>query len=127
MQNPTVSDGISVEERVIHEVRRHLKRQRWSARQAALALGWNEMYISRRLSMKTPFDLRDLGALAALLEVSVIDFFVPLEELPRGVNSVAGRTRVQGGSKPNYSFMPLTCSGTESGISGPVPFVPRVA
>lgn len=100
MNNPAVSDRFSVEDQVIAEIRRHLKRQRWSARQAAMEIGWSEMYISRRLGKKTPFDLRDLEALAELLEVRVIDFFVPLEESPRQLTHARSRSLAVGRTNP---------------------------
>lgn len=103
MTNPAVSARFSAEDQVIAEVRRHLKRQRWSARRAAMEIGWSEMYISRRLGKKTPFDLRDLALLAELLEVEVIDFFVPLEESPREVTYARSRSLAGGTTTASYS------------------------
>jgi hypothetical protein len=69
-----------------------------------MEIGWNEMYISRRLGGKTPFDLRDLALLAELLEVEVIDFFVPLEESPRLV--ISGHKPSLGGGATNQDSSP---------------------
>ncbi len=118
MNNPAVSDSFSVEDQVIEEIRRHLKRQRWSARQAAMEIGWSEMYISRRLGKKTPFDLRDLEALAELLEVRVIDFFVPLEESPRVLTHAHRRSSAGGATTASYST-PQRAEISEMSFSSP--------
>ncbi len=68
-----------------------------------MRIGWNEMYVSRRLGGKTPFDLRDLALLAELLEVDVIDFFVPLEESPRAVTYAQSRSSAGGSTTASYS------------------------
>jgi transcriptional regulator with XRE-family HTH domain len=67
--------SITLQEKVSNEVRAWLARRRLSASKAAAALGWTDMYMSRRLNNKIPFDLNDLEALARLLEVPVPMFF----------------------------------------------------
>jgi transcriptional regulator with XRE-family HTH domain len=62
---------------VAGEVRAWLARRQRSGRSAALELGWTEIYMSRRLTGKTPFSVTDLAALAELLEVPVTIFFEP--------------------------------------------------
>lgn len=64
---------------VAAEVRAWLARRSRSARSAAQELGWSEVYISRRLRGKVPFDVADLEALAELLDVRVTAFFEPPE------------------------------------------------
>ena len=56
------------------------RRQR-SARSIAFELGWTEIYLSRRLTSKVPFDVADLAALAEVLQVPVGKFF----EVDRGL------------------------------------------
>lgn len=63
---------------VADEVRAALARRRISGRQAAREIGWNPNYIARRLDGRTAFDVNDLAALAALLDVPVTTFFVGL-------------------------------------------------
>lgn len=60
---------------VAGEVRAWLARRQRSGRSAALALGWTEIYMSRRLTGKIPFNVADLAAIADLLEVPVTTFF----------------------------------------------------
>ena len=60
---------------VAAEVRAALARQRISGRGAARELGWKSDYLWRRLDGRTPFDVNDLVAVAALLDVPVTDFF----------------------------------------------------
>lgn len=74
--------NMTLQERVSDEMRALLARRRLSARQAASALGWNEMYLYRRLKNQSPFDLNDIEALAHLLEVPVGMFFEALEKQP---------------------------------------------
>jgi len=62
-------------ERVAEEIRVILVRRQIRASELARTLGWTENYISRRLTGKIPFDVNDLGALAALLGVPVTSFF----------------------------------------------------
>lgn len=59
---------------VAEEVRAMLARRRLSARAAASALGWSQMYMSRRISGKTPLDVNDLCALAVLLDTDIAVF-----------------------------------------------------
>jgi transcriptional regulator with XRE-family HTH domain len=60
---------------VASEVRAHLARHRLSGRRAALALGWTQPYMSRRLTGEIPFDVADLEAIADLLGIPVVAFF----------------------------------------------------
>ena len=41
----------------------------------ALRLGWNQPFISRRLSGDVPFDVNELAAIAGVLGVPVTSFF----------------------------------------------------
>ena len=41
----------------------------------AFRLGWNQPFISRRLSGDIPFDVNELEAIAEVLEVPVTRFF----------------------------------------------------
>lgn len=52
-----------------------MARRRISGVQLAKRIGRSQAYIWRRLSGETPFDVDDLQALAAVLEVSVVDLF----------------------------------------------------
>ncbi len=72
--------SITLQEKVSNEVRAWLARRRLSASKAAAALGWTDMYMSRRLNNKIPFDLNDLEALARLLEVPVPMFFENIDK-----------------------------------------------
>lgn len=59
-----------------------LARRRISGRGAARELGWDPNYIARRLDGRTAFNVNDLVALAALLDVPVTAFFEGLETPP---------------------------------------------
>jgi len=52
-----------------------MKKQRWSARKAAVALGVQHTFISRRLSGETAMDADDMEMFARLLDVPVASFF----------------------------------------------------
>lgn len=67
--------GGAVPQDVAAEVRAWMGRRRRSGRSVAIELGWTEIYLSRRLTGKVPFDVADLAALAELLEVPVSEFF----------------------------------------------------
>lgn len=67
--------AITLQEKISDEVRAWLGRRRMSASKAASALGWTDMYMSRRLNNKIAFDLNDLEALARVLEIPVAMFF----------------------------------------------------
>lgn len=66
---------VTAQQQVAAEVRAQLARKRLSGRSAALELGWTQPYISRRLTGEVPFDVNDLAALAALLEIPMTAFF----------------------------------------------------
>jgi transcriptional regulator with XRE-family HTH domain len=78
---------------VANEVRAQLARRRISGQQAADRLGWTQGYIQRRLAGKVAFDVADLGALAALLEVPVTAFFVAPSGATSGVISLPSSAR----------------------------------
>jgi transcriptional regulator with XRE-family HTH domain len=61
---------------VAGEVRAHLARRRISGRRAAAELGWTAPYLSRRLTGEIPFDVDDLDAIASLLDMPVVAFFL---------------------------------------------------
>jgi transcriptional regulator with XRE-family HTH domain len=66
---------MSLSESAAAEVRAEMARQRRSGKQLATQLGWSQMYLSRRLSGRAPFNLDDLAAIAAALGVPVSSFF----------------------------------------------------
>ncbi len=61
--------------RVAAEIRAEMGRQRRSGRSLAAELGWGQMYLSRRLSGRAPFNLDDVEAIAKRLEVPMTSFF----------------------------------------------------
>lgn len=65
------------DEIVAGEVRAWMGRRHRSARSIALELGWTEIYLSRRLTGKVPFNVPQLSAIAELLDVPVSVFFEP--------------------------------------------------
>ena len=67
---------------VADNVRAELSRQRWSGRQAAVALGVTNTYISRRTSGTTPMDPSDLAMFSSLLGVPVARFFDDTQKAP---------------------------------------------
>lgn len=73
-----MSRGVLVAD-VAGEVRAWMGRRNRSGRSVAAELGWTEIYLSRRLTGKVPFDVADLAALADLLKIPVSAFF----ETPR--------------------------------------------
>ena len=66
---------------VAGEVRAWMARRQRSGANVARELGWTEVYLSRRLLGRVPFDVADLEALAVLLEVPASVFF----EVPGGL------------------------------------------
>ena len=76
-------------DRVAAEVRAWMARRHRSGRSIALELGWTEIYLSRRLTGKVPFDVADLAMIADLLEVPVTTFF----NFPEGVRTPGIWTR----------------------------------
>ncbi len=103
-------------EQVAAEVRAALARRRMSGRAAAREIGWKPAYIGRRLSGETPFDVNDLMALAALLDVPVSAFF-------EGVSY--GTTTESSGS--GHEISPLTSSYMTLALAEHVPVVTRAA
>jgi len=65
----------SLRETVAAEVRAHIARQRRSASNVALELGWTQTYLWRRLNGRVSFDLNDLEEIAAVLGVPPTAFF----------------------------------------------------
>jgi transcriptional regulator with XRE-family HTH domain len=65
------------------EVRAWMARRQRSGRSLALELGCSEIYLSRRLTGKVPFDVAELATIADLLEVPVSVFF----EIPVGLKT----------------------------------------
>lgn len=88
----------TMREQVAEEVRALLARRRLSARATARALGWSPMYLSRRMTGTAPFDVDDLAALSALLDVPVTAFF------PQMIMSGGGVP--MGSNKQNYWTRP---------------------
>lgn len=120
-------DTLSLQERVAEEVRALLARRRMSAHQTAVALGWTDMYMSRRLNSRAPFDLNDLEAIAGLLQVPVAELFGMRDDYPRVLSTVPQRSPIQGGSNPPYCVPSLTWPGAVTEMSGSGPFRVRVA
>lgn len=58
-------------ELVAIRMRQAFEERRIRAADVARALGWTDMYLSRRITGKTPFGLDDVAAVAGLLEVPV--------------------------------------------------------
>jgi transcriptional regulator with XRE-family HTH domain len=65
---------------VASEVRAWMGRRQRSGRSVALEVGCSEIYLSRRLTGKVPFDVADLAAIAHVLDVPMATFF----ETPEG-------------------------------------------
>lgn len=74
-------DG-QLRQQVAEEVRALMARRRISGVQLAKQIGRSQAYIWRRLSGETPFDVDDLQALAAVLDVSVTDLFGAVPATP---------------------------------------------
>lgn len=68
-------EHMSLSEIVAAEIRAEMGRQRYTGRSLAMRLGWPPMYLSRRLSGRTSFDLNDVDLIARALEVPVTSFF----------------------------------------------------
>lgn len=58
-----------------------LKRERWSRRAAALALGLSHRYVNDRATGDVDLSASDLAMFADFLEVSISDFYAPI---PKG-------------------------------------------
>jgi len=98
----------NLQERVAEEIRALLARRQISARQVAHALGWTDVYISRRLNNRTAFDLHDLEAIASALEIPIGALFGQREESPQLLSTVPGRSSIAEGNKSGFFVMPLT-------------------
>jgi transcriptional regulator with XRE-family HTH domain len=107
---------------VAEEMRVLFARRLITPAKVARALGWTDNYISRRLTGKVPFDVNDLAALAELLGVPIMTFFVPLEESPRDLTHATLRSLAGGTTKPKYStpVRPEISEMSFSAPSGPV-------
>src|SRR5271166_2868933 len=77
------AERMSLNDVVAGEIRSHLARRGLTGHQAAVDLGWTQPYMSRRLTGRVPFDVRDLDSLATYLDVPVSLFF----EIPQGVRT----------------------------------------
>jgi transcriptional regulator with XRE-family HTH domain len=75
-------EHVDVNQLVADNVRAELSRQRWSGRQAAVALGVTNTYINRRTSGTTPMAPSDLAMFASLLSVPVSRFFEHTQKAP---------------------------------------------
>jgi transcriptional regulator with XRE-family HTH domain len=75
---------MALHEAVAEEVRVLLTRRQIKQNALADQLGWTPWYLGRRLKGQTPFDVRDLEALASVLDVEPADFF-PRETVRGGV------------------------------------------
>lgn len=75
LRMPVYGEHMSLSEIVAAEIRAEMGRQRYTGRRLAMRLGWPPMYLSRRLSGRTSFDLNDVDAIARALEVPVTSFF----------------------------------------------------
>ena len=76
-----------------------LKRERWSRRAAALALGLSHRYVNDRATGDVDLSASDLAMFADFLEVSISDFYAPIPEgsdLRTLVPKVAGSIPVGG-------------------------------
>lgn len=73
----SVSDeSLSVSrESIAAEVRAQMARHRRSGRSVALEIGWNQAYLSRRLTGEIAFNTDELVAIAEVLDVPVVSFF----------------------------------------------------
>lgn len=68
-------DGDETRMTIAANVAAELKRQRWTGRSAAAALGLSQPYVARRLSGDTDLSGSDLALFAAFLKVPVSVFF----------------------------------------------------
>lgn len=68
---------MQLREQVAEEVRALLGRRQVSQQRLAEALGRSQAYVSRRTNGGVAFDLDDLEAIAAMLDVFVCDLFPP--------------------------------------------------
>jgi transcriptional regulator with XRE-family HTH domain len=89
MSDGQAAAGGSLRERTAEEVRVALARKRMSASQLARLMKKSQAYVWRRLSGETAFDVDDLEAIGAILEVE------PTDLLPQAAHSSVG-------SKPPY-------------------------
>lgn len=81
-------------ETIASNVAAELKRQRWTGRSAAVALGLSQPYVYRRIAAEVEMSGSDLAMFAAFLNVPVSRFFVQLPDLdsnqePIGFESAA--------------------------------------
>ncbi len=67
-------------ERVATEVRAEMGRQRKSGSWLARALNQSQSAVQRRLQGEHPFDLDELSAVAAALDVPISEFFIALRD-----------------------------------------------
>lgn len=68
---------------VAGEIRAHAARKGLSGRQLAFQLGKSQPWMSRRLTGEIPFDVEELDAVAAILDVAPRDLFPGSDRDPR--------------------------------------------
>lgn len=85
---------------VAEEIQVLLLRRKSNPTQLAKRLGWSQSYISRRIVGDSPFDLDDLYAIAAALDVPITDLF------PR--RTVTGQYRETAPTKIDHAIMQAT-------------------
>lgn len=113
--DPAMTTPTRLQRQVAEEVRALIARRRTSARQVAFALGWTEVYMSRRLNSRTPFDLNDLESIAGVLEVQIGALFGMREEagsvlgeVPRGMTTDTRRSLALTAKNGDSSIRALT-------------------
>lgn len=81
MNTPEKHENIETAQIVAANLRRALKDNRWSERQAAAALGLTPAYVNRRASGDTELSASDLAMFSAFLKVPVQNFFTQITVL----------------------------------------------
>jgi transcriptional regulator with XRE-family HTH domain len=68
--------AVTYSDSVAAELRAEIARQRRTQGELALALGWTQQYLSRRLTGKTPLSVDDVEGLARVLGIPLSEFVV---------------------------------------------------
>lgn len=105
-------------DRVAANLYAELKRQRWTTRAAATALGLSQAYVNRRTSGAAELSASDLEMFSEFLDIPIERFFLNDEKAPAAARGRAGASGISGivdisGRVGPTGFEPMTSTVEE--------------